>query len=82
MSDGLSKAQRRHLIEMVNDHGETRFWRPQNSGQHSCARALRAKGLLAGSYSTYSDGYYLTDAGLDMANALALGLVPSERSTP
>ena len=67
---GLSKAQKRHLREMVGASGHSRFWRPNGSGEQSCAYALRKKGLLKGSFVTLNDGFELTDDGMRIARAL------------
>lgn len=72
----LTEPQRRHLSEMVNDEGNTRYWRPQNAGERRCAWALRKLGLLSGSDTTYNDAYYLNDAGLALAKSLACSPVP------
>jgi hypothetical protein len=70
LADRLTEPQRRHLREMVNERGKTRYWRPANQGEQRCAMALQGLGLLGGSSITYSDAYYLTDAGLALARGL------------
>lgn len=66
----LSKAQRRHLIEMLGPLGATLYWHPRNQGERACAAALKEKGLLAGDVITYSSAYWLTDDGLRIAREL------------
>ena len=80
MSGGLSKAQKRHLCEMVGPESKSRYWRPRNAGEASCALALRRRGLLAGSAITHSDAYTLTDEGMRVA-LLLIASAPAEKET-
>jgi len=66
----LTEAQRRHLIELYGDGKQVLYWRPANSGEERCALALRSKGLVGGSFLTYSDGYRLTAQGAAVARDL------------
>jgi hypothetical protein len=66
----LTEPQRRHLREMLNDRGHTRYWRPANTGEARCAHALQKLGLLSGSSITYNDAYFLTECGIAVAQEL------------
>lgn len=74
---GLTSAQKRHLRELHGDGVKTLYWRPANSGEERCAGALRRKGLLSGSFVSYSDAYYLSDEGKRIARLLLGGRGPS-----
>lgn len=67
----LSEPQKRHLREMVNEHGETRYWHPANQGERACAAKLKRLGLLEGSALTANDAYWLSETGLKLARGLA-----------
>lgn len=76
----LSKAQKRHLIELYGDGKQTLYWHAAwGSPQHRTILVLVRLGLLKSEGYGYGQGWCLTDEGLRVAAELAASATDSPR---